>query len=183
MRTKIKSPRQLPLPEGCGFPRILMNRFSQLNTNPSLQVTWAGDAGVVSPEFKARPFSQLNHANIRRSGQSRLGALTKVYAFASLGGLHAFSQLNANPPLQVTWAGDARVVPNGLVAGPFSQLNALTAWTVLGYNQKSLPAHLFPSLWAKCHAERRDHGYLNTRSYTSDEPRTTRGSVHLEPKF
>jgi hypothetical protein len=162
-----------------------MNRFSQLNATPTSQVTWASDEGVASPGFEVGPFSQLNHANLRPSCQSHHGALTGVYALVSLSGIPAFSQLNANSSLQVTWAADARVALSGFDVGPFSQLNALADWTVLGHNYKSLAARVLLSMWTKCPVRSRGHEYLNRRSYlhASDEPRTTRGSVHLEPKF
>lgn len=118
-----------------------MNRFSQLNANPSLRVAQTRDVGVAPTGFEVGPFSQLNHATPRPSSQSNPGALNEAHAFASLGDILAFSQLNAIPSLEVTWAEEA-----GAVIGP---------------------------------------KYLNRRSYlhVSDEPRTTRGSVHLEPKF
>ena len=96
-----------------------------------------------------------------------------------------FSQLNAYPSLQVTWACDGGMALSGFEVGPFSQLNALTDWAVLGHNHEIFPARLLPGLRAKCPTGRRDQKNLNRRSYlhVSDEPRTTRGSVHLEHKF
>jgi hypothetical protein len=186
MRTRAKLHRQLLRPEGRGFQRIPMNRFSQLNTKSSLQVTWASDARVALPGgFEVGPFSQLNHANLRPSGQPSPGVLTGVRALISLSGIPAFSQLNANSSLQVTWAADARVALSGFEVGPFSQLNALADWAVLGHQQGGLPAHLFPSLRTKFPVRPRGHEYLNRRPclHVPDEPRTTRGSVRLEPKI
>jgi|GEM_PF-3833826 len=159
--------------------------FSQLNANSSLQVTWACDVRVAWSGFDVGPFSQLNHANLRPSGQSHHGALTEVHALASLGGLLAFSQLNATLTSQVTWACDVRVAWSGFDVGPFSQLNALADWAVLGHQKGGLPAHLLPSLRTKFPVGPRGHEHLNRRPclHVPDEPRTTRGSVRLEPKI
>jgi hypothetical protein len=181
-----------------------MNRFSQLNANPSLRVAQTRDVGVAPTGFEVGPFSQLNHATPRPSSQSNPGALNEAHAFASLGDIPAFSQLNAIPSLEATWAEEVAGVLPGSDFGAFSQLNHANLRPSSQFNPGALSeAHAFASLgdilafsqlnaipslevtWAEEAGAVIGPKYLNRRSYlhVSDEPRTTRGSVHLEPKF
>lgn len=165
-----------------------MNAFSQLNGQSSLP---RGEQARLSVDSSGAVFSQLNTfdffgASTKKTRMLRARAFSQLNAWAVGGrfnhaskhstfavtqGSRVFSQLNAkgNTPL-----GQARKNVFSRVA--FSQLNALGLVTssTCGSAPRSRP-HPVP--------HRPDFRGLKPRAYlhTTHEPRTTRGSVHMEP--
>jgi hypothetical protein len=138
--------------------------FSQLNALQSCTFLLNG-----SPTPSLRPFSQLNASVPARCFTHRTKNSNAAFAVEG----RVFSQLNAGGrPLLGQTQKDA------FAEETFSQLNALGGMTSRAYSSAACP---------RVQSVRHRPGFrcLKRRAYlhTAYEPRSVRGSVHLEPEF
>ncbi len=177
----------LPLPHGKADELLAdwsVCAFSQLNTLQSCTCIRAG-----SPTPSLRPFSQLNAPRVSAHVLASSRALSR----------QPFSQLNGCHPLPNGEAGEPSAGHQGFA---FSQLNA-GVHTPLGKTQKDAfseeafsqlnalgrqsNSHPRAAACSQPQPVRRRPSFrdLKRRAYlhTAHEPRTTRGSVHLEPEI
>ena len=187
----------LPLPHGKADGLLAdwsVCAFSQLNTLQSCTCIRAG-----SPTPSLRPFSQLNVCVAPELARHQAKPLTS----ASAPDAKAFSQLNAwSTPGLIRHLPKATLSSAALEGRVFSQLNA-GVHTPLGKTQKDAfseeafsqlnalgrqsNSHPRAAACSQPQPVRRRPSFrdLKRRAYlhTAHEPRTTRGSVHLEPEI
>ena len=181
----------LPLPHGKADGLLAdwsVCAFSQLNTLQSCTCIRAG-----SPTPSLRPFSQLNAPRVSAHVLASSRALSR----------QPFSQLNAwSTPGLIRHLPKATLSSAALEGRVFSQLNA-GVHTPLGKTQKDAfseeafsqlnalgrqsNSHPRAAACSQPQPVRRRPSFrdLKRRAYlhTAHEPRTTRGSVHLEPEI
>ena len=181
----------LPLPHGKADELLAdwsVCAFSQLNTLQSCTCIRAG-----SPTPSLRPFSQLNAPRVSAHVLASSRALSR----------QPFSQLNAwSTPGLIRHLPKATLSSAALEGRVFSQLNA-GVHTPLGKTQKDAfseeafsqlnalgrqsNSHPRAAACSQPQPVRRRPSFrdLKRRTYlhTAHEPRTTRGSVHLEPEI
>ena len=186
---------QLNAPQGSAIVRSCNSSlsgtpFSQLNGHTSLS---PGERSSSQADEAEAAFSQLNAfdffggstqktRSLRAWAFSQLNAwsvggwapLTKKRSISTVArGGRVFSQLNAEG---ITPLGQAQ--KNAFAEVAFSQLNALGCVSSRACRSAACPGPQ-PARRRLCFRGLKPRAYL----YTTHEPRTTRGSVHLEPEI